>query len=204
MYKLFIITFLTILLIFGNSAKAQIVEGVAKYDTTLYLRHSPAKASLYSAALPGLGQIYNKKYWKIPIIYAGLGGLIYGFVYQNNQFEWYKEAYIIRYYNDPNQIEAFVSKNYSRFGGKTITDKIATYNNFTSAFYQGGMDKHRRYRDMIVMGIGILYVLNIIDATVDAYLMDYDISKDLSIHLRPNVYNSANSLNFALSCSIDF
>jgi hypothetical protein len=203
-YKVFklliVITFLGLL----NNVYAQRTEGVEKYDTTLYLKHSPSKASLYSAVLPGLGQVYNKKYWKVPIIYAGFATFIYWINVQNDNFTFYRSAYVVKYYNEPNQVEAFVEENKNRIRVTENSTQLQVFNSYTKEEFKGRMEKYRRYRDMLIMGAGLFYVLNIIDATVDAYLIDYDISKDLTMRVHPNIINSGNSFNFGLSCSIQF
>ncbi len=134
-------------------------------DTTRYKpAHSPTLASVMSAIVPGAGQVYNKKYWKIPIIY-GLGGyLAYSVYYNNKQYMRYKEDYKALTDNDPNTID--------EFNGEVPADQL-----------KYAKDQHRRQRDLAFMGLSLLYVLNIVDASVDAHLYDFDISDDLSLKL---------------------
>ncbi len=128
--------------------------------------HSPHKAALYSALLPGLGQIYNKKYWKVPIIYAGFGTLIY-FINTNN-----------RYYNDLKQ--GLIHANDS------IPYQLKYFHyDLTPDQLQNGKDIYKRYRDLSIILTGGLYILQIIDATVDAYLFDWDVGEDITLRIEP-------------------
>lgn len=129
-------------------------------------RHSPRRATLYSTFLPGLGQVYNKKYWKIPVVYAGLGVCTYLAIDNNNEFNRYKNAYVIR--KDGEQDEFF-----------GILNEQALLNE---------MDRWRKLRDYSIIGIAAFYVLQIIDANVDAHLYHFDISDDLSLKVFP-AYN---------------
>ena len=137
------------------------VEGV-KDKKAVY--SNARKATIMSAILPGLGQIYNKKYWKAPVIYAGMGALGYMFVTNNNQYNYYRQHLIAEYDEDPNTL------NTSGYSGTQLQTQKVYY---------------RRYRDFAAIGIGVLYVLNIIDANVDAHLKTFDVSDDLSVHLGP-------------------
>jgi hypothetical protein len=132
--------------------------------------HSVRKAALFSTALPGLGQAYNKKYWKIPIIYAGFGVLGY-LVYSNRaEFIKYRDAYI-----------------YVANGDTTPYDN--PYINFNETQLKSGMDYYRRNRDLTSIITGLWYILNILEAYVDAHFFDYDISDDLSMRLSPGMLN---------------
>ena len=164
---------------------------IEKYDSALYYSHSPRTASFYSAILPGLGQAYNKKYWKIPIVYAGMITLAYFVDYNNNYYTKFKKAYILRTDGDPNTKYDFP------YGGRNTSE-------FTENDLKGVMDFHRRYRDMSALGLAGFYLLNIIDATVDAYLFDYDVDQNLSLNIRPAVLNSPYSVNFGVTCSLRF
>jgi hypothetical protein len=126
--------------------------------------HSPRKASIYSAVLPGLGQAYNKKYWKIPIVYAGVGS--FGYLAWQNQsaFSEYKNAYILLDNNQPN--------NYPNFNKQALINL---------------MDEYRKQRDLCILGVVAFYAIQIVDANVDANLFDFDISDDLTLRLVPTV-----------------
>ncbi len=129
--------------------------------------HSPAKATLYSALLPGLGQFYNKQYWKIPIIYGGMVSLIYGVSFNNTEYKRFQDAYNAVKNGEPDE-----------FNGKRSEADLKHY-----------VQSYRRNRDLMVLLIGVAYALNIIDATVDAHLFDYDIGDDLSLRFDPMMTN---------------
>lgn len=127
-------------------------------------KHSPKTATIMSAIIPGLGQIYNKKYWKLPIIYSGLAIAGY-FVYTNQtQFKLYTDAYVKRFDDDPSN--------------DTLT-YFSTNNLLTISEY------YRRNRDISIIVTAAIYVLNIIDADVDAHLFSFDVSNDLSFKINP-------------------
>lgn len=140
----------------------------AQQDTTSLVKvHSPKKALLYSTVLPGLGQVYNKKYWKLPIIYGGAAALIYSFSFNNGQYQKYLDAYRFRTDNDPSTTD-----NYTQY----TADNLILLK-----------DYYRRNRDLSAIGVVLLYGLNIVDAYVDAQLFDFDVSDDLSLQIRPHM-----------------
>lgn len=141
---------------------------------SLSLLHSPRKASVMSAILPGAGQAYNKKYWKIPVIYAGFGVLGYFVTTNNRDYKVYKEAYRLRLDGDPNTIDKFVDV-YADQDLVTLKD-----------FY-------RRNRDLSIIGISVLYILNIVDASVDAHLFHFNVTDDLSMRLEPRIQTGQQS-----------
>jgi hypothetical protein len=174
-----------------NQCFSQELKGVTPYDTTLANLHSPRKASFYSAVLPGLGQIYNHKYWKVPIIYAGLFALFKALQWNNDNYLNFKKAYIYRTDNDPNTSFEFP------YGGSSTA-------RLQDNQLLDGMDYHKRYRDLSIFGIAGFYILNIIDATVDAYLFDYDVSQKLTLKVKPALIESPFSVNLGLTCSLRF
>jgi hypothetical protein len=173
---------LLLFLFFGISLHAKFVPGyhgyispkdtIAKADTIKEKLHSPKKAALMSAILPGLGQIYNKKYWKLGIIYPAMGGVVYGFAFNHKYFKVYRDALRIRYDGDSTTIDQF--SLYS-------DDRIVTMKNY-----------YQRYRDLCVIGFSALYVLQIIDAAVDAHLFYFDVGPDLSLQWSP-VFSADNA-----------
>lgn len=148
-------------------ASAQSAEKNAPSDTLpddSAHHHSPRRAILLSAVVPGMGQIYNKKYWKLPIIY-GAGGAFAYFVSFNQ----------IKYIKFRNALAT------SQEGETVLIDgRLYPY-----SVLSRGQDYYRRYRDLSVLGLGLIYFLNVVDAMVDAHFVNYDISGDLSFHVRP-------------------
>lgn len=165
-----IVLFFQVTYSYGQQSKDSITDSV-KVKT-----HSPKLASLLSMAVPGMGQIYNKKYWKLPIIYAGFGTLIYFVNYNNKIYQKYKIAYQYRIDGDSTTVDAFPWAS-----NKSLLDQ---------------KDYWRRNRDLCYIGTIVLYIVNIIDASVDANFYDYDISDDLSLRVEP-VIVKPKSITFA-------
>lgn len=142
------------------------------------------KASIMSAVLPGLGQAYNKKYWKIPVIYAGLGGFGYMFLTNNKQYNLYRANVIA--YNDNDSLTLPSMPEYSSDQSQIL--KL----------------QYRKNRDFAVIGFSIVYLINIIDANVDAHLRTFDVSDDLSIHIDPwqSTYKTSLGYRTATGLSI--
>lgn len=143
----------------------------------------PQKAVWFSAVLPGLGQIYNRQYWKLPIIIGGAAGLAYGITWNNQMYIDYRKAYVDLIDSDPD------TRGYEKLlpAGVTInSSNTATY----QRTFQNQMENYLRYRDLCIIAAGAVYVLVIIDAYVDAHLHDYDISDDLSVKIAPAVIPS--------------
>ena len=131
--------------------------------------HSIKRAAIYSAVLPGLGQAYNRKYWKIPIVYAGFGVLGYFIVTNNNEYKKYNEAYIYKANDETYPID-------NPYVDKYNLDQL-----------QRGLDYYRRNRDLSIIITGLWYIVNVLEAYVDAHFFDYDISEDISLKVGPSV-----------------
>jgi hypothetical protein len=168
---------------------------------------SPKKASIYAALFPGLGQIYNKKYWKLPILYGGYAGLIYILRWNSNQYKDYFHGYrIMAQYTSAEMMKpeerAFLNsmiKNPS-----TNIDNLSTFN-FIAKQLKFGKDAYRRNRDLTIIGIAALHILSIIDASVDANLFDFDIGDDLSMRIEPMPINLGDQYPvMGLNLSIKF
>ncbi len=144
---------------------------------------SPRRASIMSMLLPGLGQAYNKKYWKIPVIYAGLGGLGYLFAVNNKEYNYYRKNLIAENDEDP------ATNNETLYS----SDQLQTLKN-----------SYKKSRDLAVIGMSLIYLLNIIDANVDAHLRSFDVSDDLSLNIDPwqSIYHQKNSFGLATGISI--
>ncbi|MCL2738441.1 MAG: DUF5683 domain-containing protein [Bacteroidales bacterium] len=149
----------------------------------------PGRAALYSALLPGLGQAYNGDYWRIPIYCGGL--MTFGY------FIHFNHTHYQRYRNDYNNSR----KTPSEYAGHHSSENLKWYR-----------DTYRRYRDYCILGGILLYAINIIDANVFAYLQDFDVSDDLSLHIRPGFIESlptryasaAPPVSIGLSMSLHF
>jgi hypothetical protein len=142
------------------------------------------KATIMSACLPGLGQIYNKKYWKAPVIYAALGGLGYWGVTNHVKYKYYSDNLKAIYDDDENTINSTL---YS-------SDQLVTQKRY-----------YQKYRDIAIIIGALVYLVNIIDANVDAHLKTFDISDDLSLQVNPysNLdYN--NKLQAGISLKLKF
>ena len=150
-------------------------------DSTIIKHHSPRKAMLYSAILPGMGQIYNGKIWKVPILVGGEGTAIYFYKY-------YQE----RYKKVLNFIRDTIDND---IGYEVYGYNIPGYN------MERARDIFRRYRDYSMLFIVGIYVLNIVDALVDAHFFEYDISNDLSMKIQP-MYNPSAYRNGGLGLNI--
>ncbi len=136
---------------------------------TIQFARNPKRAWWYSAILPGLGQAYNQKHWKIPIIYTVFIGTFFIIEDNNYKYKIHKEAYA----------------NYAEFGPPVWKPSL------NEALLKDKKDFYRRNRDLGIIVGAIMYLMNIMDASVDANLMDFDISDDLSMRVSPEI----NQLN---------
>jgi hypothetical protein len=156
-----------ILFLFCGSLQAQQIESVPADTINVPDDHSPTRALLMSAVLPSAGQAYNKKYWKMPVLYAGFTACGY-FIYLNNsRYQTYRHAYILRADGDSTTIDKYTN--------------VYSENNLLEL-----KDYYRRNRDLtIIITVGV-YVLNILDAYVDAHLFYFDVNDNLSLRVTPD------------------
>jgi len=145
-------------------------------DTAKIKKHSPTRAAIFSAVLPGLGQGYNRKYWKIPIVYAGFGLITYFIITNTNNYREYKEAY-----------------TYVASGDSSYTDN-SLVGRYDEQQLLDGKNYYQRNMELSYIIGGLWYLLNIIDASVDAHFLDYDVSEDLSIRLDPVMHIRRDNL----------
>ena len=145
----------------------QVVEEIAQANAKALTKYNPTKAGLYSAVLPGLGQYYNKKYWKIPIVWGAIGTGVGVIVYNDKQYKRYRTAYIAELNGQPHE--------FSNIPG---VDKTVLGNTQDSA---------KRYRDYSIAITGLVYILGIVDAVVDAHL--YEQKHDPDLALKPTIIN---------------
>jgi hypothetical protein len=161
--------------------------------------HSPRKATIYSAILPGLGQAYNKKYWKIPIIYVGFGTIGYFIRWNNNYYQTYKQAYSDFTDGNPDT-DSYLDLDATKYYDlENPTDSV----NFRT-----GLSKqqayYRRNRDLLIISMVGFYGLNIIDASVDAHLFNFDISEDLTMNWQPSVQLFDDQLIYGVNLAFNF
>jgi hypothetical protein len=162
-------------------------------------KHSARKATIYSAVLPGMGQIYNKKYWKVPLVYIGFGTLGYFIDWNNDQFMQYREAYSDIVDDDPNT-NSFEEFN---FEGRWDLDNSSQRSQFTDALKRA-KDYARRNRDLVIISTAAFYAINIIDASVDAHFFDFDISDDLTFQWVPGPVYCLDQKLIGIHCRIRF
>ena len=150
-------------------------------DSVKVHKHSPKKAALMSTFIPGLGQVYNRKYWKLPILYGGAATLVYFEQKSNNNYKTNHNAYIARMKGD-----------------STVLPSISVDNLLAN------QTLYRRNRDLMEIFIGLVYILNIVDAAVDAHLYHFDVSDNLSFNLDPAIlrYGKDNSTTAGLTLSL--
>lgn len=184
--RLFFTIFFAFLLVKHSTSQVADTATVPLQNNSTEKPHFPKKAALMSAILPGLGQAYNKKYWKMPLIYAGFTGLGYAFAYNQTRYAKYRDAYKYRIDGDATTVDQYVGY----YSDKNLFD--------LQQFYH-------RYRDLSLIGAGLLYVLNIIDASVDAHLFTFDVSDDLTLNIKPTFnHTSANYFRPELSIKLNF
>jgi hypothetical protein len=168
---------------------------------------NPTKAVIYSALFPGLGQIYNRKYWKLPLVYAGAVGCLYGITWNGTQYRGYKNAYrdLLDHNPETNRWKAY---NFSYYGGteeQPETWNTSAVNGFSNRL-KNGRDNFRRNLELsYILSVGV-YFLVMIDAYVDAQLFEFDISEELSFKMEPALFErtATASRSFGLQCSITF
>ena len=145
----------------------QMLDGAASYDS--YRSHLPGRATIYSALLPGLGQIYNKEYWKLPIYYGGLAVAGYCWYYNNLQYRRFQHDYNMA--TNPN----------GNYTGSMSVDNLQYYR-----------DYYRRFRDYSIVATILIYILQIIDADVFATMNEFDINQSLSVDIQPVIIEPLN------------
>lgn len=173
-----------------ESIEGELGENVVIQDSISYPPIdplTPAKAAFYSAILPGLGQAYNKKYWKIPIIYVALGTGIYFYVDNNNEYNRYRDAFKRR-------LAGFTD---DEFYGSGSTPQISNDGLIRA---QRTLNKNRDISLLVTLGI---YALNIIDANVDAHLLQFNVDDNLALkpHFNFNEMDATTNLGLTLDFS---
>ena len=182
---------------------------VAATDTTKHHRDwatwkpDPKRAMWLALVLPGAGQIYNRKYWKLPIIYGGFVGCAYAMRWNNMMYRDYSQAYLDIMDDDP------TTESYNQFlhlGNKITPENMERWKDI----FKKRKDRYRRWRDMSFFCMLGVYAFSVIDAYVDASLSEFDISHDLSMRVSPAVISSKTDFtgsrhtSLGVSCSLNF
>lgn len=167
-------------------------------------RPDTKRAMWLALVLPGAGQIYNRKYWKLPFIYGGFVGCTYAITWNNQMYHDYSQAYMDIMDDDPN------TQSYNQFlhlGAQINESNIERY----KEIFRKRKDKYRRWRDLGTFVMIGIYAFSVIDAYVDASLSEFDISDDLSFRIEPTMLNNGNktanplrSGSLGVSCSLTF
>jgi len=164
-FQKFILLLLVSGLFFFNNDSFGQEKPLDSLSLTSTANHRANRAALFSAVIPGAGQVYNKSYWKVPVLYGGIAALLYLIDFNQKNYKTFKTAYIYR--------------------SDTLSTTIDNFPNYTNDDLLVRRDYYRRNRDLCYIVGGVVYVLNIIDAYVDAHLKDFDVSDDLSLHTKP-------------------
>ena len=168
-------------------------------DARVRFNPDPMRAMWLSALCPGLGQIYNRRYWKLPIVIGAFVGLTYGTTWNNRMLNDYSKAYRDISDNDPN------TRSYMDFYPPTVKESDLDKSWLTNTL-KSRKDYYRRYRDICIIAMAAVYLLNVVDAYVDASMMHFDVSPDLSMKWGPAVISTDHSPlpSIGLGCSFDF
>lgn len=178
-------------------------EGVMVVDTLVAKKKrinplAPSKAAFYSAVLPGLGQIYNKRYWKVPIVYAAIGTGIYAYTFNDGRYNRFRDAFKRRR-------AGFTDDEFYDLDGSGIDPGNP---DFSDDALEDAQERFQRDRDLALLITILLYALNVVDANVDAHLKQYNIDDDLSLDLDIQPYIDLNPIttnpNYGLALTIKF
>ena len=188
----------------ASLSKALAPKALRKKRNWATWRPDTKRAMWLALVLPGAGQIYNRKYWKLPIIYGGFVGCAYAMSWNNQMYHDYSQAYLDIMDDDPN------TQSYNQFlhlGAKIDASNIERY----KEIFRKRKDRYRRWRDMSMFVMIGVYAFSVIDAYVDASLSEFDISDDLSLRVEPTVINNnqrtrnpLRSSTLGLQCSLTF
>lgn len=155
----------------------------------LFWKPDPMRAVWLGAVIPGAGQIYNRSYWKLPIVYGGFMGCIYAITWTNNQYIGYKDAYRDIYYDMQNgTLSDSPDKSYNAILPEGYTIETMGGASTYQSRLKEWQNTARRNRDLSILVSIAVYALSLVDAYVDAQLFDFDISNDLSLNVTPQLY----------------
>ena len=164
---------------------------------------NPQKSLWLSLIIPGAGQIYNRKYWKLPLVYGGFVGCAYALTWNGKMYKDYSQAYQDIMSNNPN------NDSYLDFLGPGAThESVKARLSYYQDLFKSRKDTYRRQRDLSIFAFIGVYVLSVIDAYVDAELSNFDITEDLSMKVEPTTFNGTyhkyKTEGVGLKCSFNF
>ncbi len=188
-YPLFILIFCFLSTTLSSAQNGTITTQPSKETHKLFQKSAgydalaPSKAAFFSAVLPGLGQAYNHSYWKIPIIYTGLGISIYAYIKNNEKYHDYRNAYKRRLagYSD------------DQFQGKLSDDGLIE-----------AQKQFKKYKELSIIAAVIIYALNVVDANVEAHLQQFNVSKNLALRPQYNIDQFTGKSNYGISLNFNF
>lgn len=158
----------------------------------------PQKATWLAVVFPGAGQIYNRKYWKLPIVYGGFIGCLYAYNWNGQMYSDYRQAYLDIMDTDPNtnSYEDFFRPGYDFNKNRDYLKEV----------FKKRKDRYRRWRDLSVFAFAAVYALSVIDAYVDAQLSSFDISDDINLTVNPQLIPSSTGHDnfYGFNCNISF
>jgi hypothetical protein len=193
-------------------ANSQIIEADTASVVSTVIVRSPHKATMYSVMFPGLGQAYNKKYWKIPILYAGIGATIYAISWNTKYYKIYKTAYAdfsnyydYKYQDDDEDIEEPTGSSYEDLLDVDFSETSSSYDSWFKSTLLNKKDSYKQDRDLSYIILAGVYVLNIVDAAIDAHFTNFNVNNDLTIKVEPAInYSAFTGKSLGLKCQITF
>ena len=184
----------------SNLSRPRSIKSIARQQRLAAFTPDPAKATWSALVFPGGGQIYNHKYWKLPIVYGGFLGCAYALNWNNQMYSDYSQAYLDIMDDDPNtaSYEDFLPPRYDIERNKDYLKRV----------FKNRKDNYRRQRDLSIFCFIGVYLISVVDAYVDAELSNFDITEDLCVQVRPTTINnqqsSLHNQAYGLQCSFNF
>ena len=179
----------------------QAVDTLPAHRIKASFQPDPDMAIWLAAVVPGLGQIYNRQYWKLPIVYGGAMGLAYAVSWNNMMYTDYRKAYIDLIDNNPN------SKFYEKVLPAGVVIDSSNKDYYTRVI-KNKQDSYQSNRDLTIICCAVLYLLTLVDAYVDAQMADFDITPDLSMQIAPSIMAPSQQQQMdaavGLSCKFNF
>ena len=159
--------------------------------------HTPQKALWRAFAAPGWGQLYNRQYYKIPIVYAGLAGLTYSILYNHDQYKLFQRAHLYKISEERVASGQIPSNPYLSFRDqyRLVQRSVSSFDaEIPARTLRSQRDRYRRWRDLSVVGTGLFYVLTVVDAYVSAHLLTFDVGDELSVRVVPSPMGNSASI----------